>query len=392
MGSRGRVRPAGRHGRRARFDRALSLYLPSDTCLPNWKSALGRSRAGGAVASVGTRGDSTTLGVIGGGGNGTSAAYNPSSLSKPQDISWADRARKYLATSLALGGTVAEAITAPSTADTRFTAGSGWTIASAQISCAASAAGTLTFVDDNQANAWDLVILKQGNSTTVPVTIDGASATIDTSAQTNNTSKAYRITTGSVGTHTLVFSAPASGTYTIYKLDPTNTTTPPVAKIARFGISGQQFITGLIPGTTTVGSNMHALINAGYDLMVLWMGINDMHFAGATVSQYKTGLQQFVTAMQAANCDVILTAFPSRGYAATGAGDYEQLAWHQAIYDVADQYNCPVWDLQKRWGYGYRNVRYAVGNGWPLYDGTHPTLAGYSDAGRSFANILARVA
>ena len=102
-----------------------------------------------------------------------------------------------------------------------------------------------------------------------------------------------------------------------------------------------------------------------------------------------------MTAFQNINCDPILTAWPSRGYPGQLPNDYEQLLYHQAIYEVADQYNVALFDLQRRWGYGYGPINYAAVNGvtpTPLYEGTHATLAGYADIGRMISNIVARIA
>jgi lysophospholipase L1-like esterase len=129
------------------------------------------------------------------------------------------------------------------------------------------------------------------------------------------------------------------------------------------------------------------------------MGINDMHnyssgSIATNVATYKTNLTTFVTGCQALMCDPIFMVWPSRGYAGQLPSDIEAFPYHQAIYEVADDYGVPTLDLARRWGYGWGPVNYLAQNGVtpsPMYDGTHPTLAGYQDIAHMVASFLEQV-
>jgi lysophospholipase L1-like esterase len=385
----------------SRYNRQTDLYLPSDSCLTYLQSALARSRNGGTPAKLLCKGDSTTLGTLGGGGNGTNAAYNPSSLVVSKDLSWVDRGRRQLAASNALGGAAAEgalfgAVNDTGTAGSRFTVTAGVTIGWV---FTAGSGGTLTFADDNQSNAYDLILQRSG---TLPsgatVAIDGGSAvTVDASSLTTTGQfGTFRFTASGVGTHSVVITAPATGTLNIVAIVPVNTVTPPIVQIGRHGVSGQTLATYMSGGSTGTGGQFNYTV-AGWkpDAALLLMGINDMHTwssgngtIAAGAAAYKANLVSYVTTCRAQATDPILGVFPSRGYALQSPGDYEALLWHQAIYEVADAYDVAVWDLQRRWGYGYGPIDYAAPK-WPMYDGTHPTLVGYSDMGRWLHNFLA---
>jgi hypothetical protein len=76
------------------------------------------------------------------------------------------------------------------------------------------------------------------------------------------------------------------------------------------------------------------------------------------------------------------------GFGSPGA--FEAYLYHQAIYEVAETYDAAVWDLQRRWGYGYDSADWSKRK-WPLTDGVHPTLAGYEDISIGMSQILASV-
>jgi lysophospholipase L1-like esterase len=102
-------------------------------------------------------------------------------------------------------------------------------------------------------------------------------------------------------------------------------------------------------------------------------------------------LTTFVGIARGIGADVILGVYPSFAYAAQGTGAYESYLYHRAIYEVADELDCAVWDLQRRWGYGIASVDYSKVK-WPLFDGVHPTLAGYEDMAIAEANLLQFIA
>jgi lysophospholipase L1-like esterase len=384
------------------YDRSLPFYIPADGSLNNLRSAFSRVKAGvGNPAKILCKGDSTTYGTLGNGGNGAAPAYNPLSLTQPQTISWVDRCRKLLTTSSAFGGRVDEgAIFSPDTSDTRITLGTGWS-ASGGWTAASTATGTLTFADDNTSNAYDLMVTKTTGASTFTVTIDAESPqTVTVTSQTNATNVTYRVTSASLSTHSVVISAPNAASISIQAITPVNTTTPAIATMSRAGVSGQTLATYV--GSTSqllTGFWDNTLTSYKPDAAFLLMGINDMHnyssgSIATNVATYKTNLTTFVTGCQALMCDPIFMVWPSRGYAGQSPSDIEAFPYHQAIYEVADDYGVPTLDLARRWGYGWSPVNYLAQNGvtpTPMYDGTHPTLAGYQDIAHMVASFLEQV-
>jgi lysophospholipase L1-like esterase len=360
------------------YDRHSQLFLPSDSCLLNMKKAFARARNGGAAVRYICRGDSTTIGVISG--------TNPLGLTDMRDISWVDKARRMLDTSDALAAPVTESVMAD-TIPARSTFGSGWSAGGFVAVSSGAGAETFTWNDDYQANAYDIVILRSGNAPSITCNIDGAGAATLTLSQSNNTAAIFRVTHADVAAHDLVFTKPSSGTVTIYAIEPLNTLDPPVLKMARMGVSGQTLAT-LNPTVITSGSNMYQLLQCVPDTIQLLMGVNDFRVASPNLTTYKSNLQAFVTAFRNISCDPILTVFPTYNNAVSGPGVFEGVLWHQAIYEVAEEMNVAVLDLQRRWGYGTGPT---TGGAGALYDGLHPTLAGYYDIARMVANFIANV-
>lgn len=380
------------------------FYLPSKSALRRLRAAMARQAFGGTPAKILFKGDSTTYGVLGNGGNGAGAIYNPSNLTSPSAISWVDRTRRLLTTSNALGARVDEGAiwTAAATNDTRFTAGTGWSVGGAW-SATPATAGTLTFADTGASNnAYDLWVMKtSGTAVTFPVTIDAETPlVVDLSAQAVNTALVAKRVTSTVGlgAHNVVIGAPTGGNISIFAVESHNTTTPPVARFSRHGISGQMLSTFVNTNSMASGGQFW-LTHTQYvpDATVLLMGINDLHNStlgsiDEAASAFRSSLVSYVTATQALGADVILGVFPSSGYAAAqlNPGPDEAVKFHEVIYEVADQYNCAVFDLQRRWGYGQGPIAFSgTPTPAPLYDGVHPTLAGYQDMARMMASFMA---
>jgi lysophospholipase L1-like esterase len=349
-----------------------------------WRKAMSRVRTGEADAKILCIGDSITQGET------ASVGTNPTYRN-----CWPKRLQEFLnayyvpaQVGLCTGGYGDAAL------DTRFTLGSGWSWAAANvgfakhsIQSAGGASGTLTYQPGYPCDTADIYYKQhnsnQGNSS---VTVDGGAPTTLTGFGTPSSVKKTTISLGALASnHSLVFAGASGGAglslFDIFGIDCYDSTTTRV----RVGLAGRS-------GASTADWGFGGFPGAGFQsldciaayaphLSIINLGVNDAAVP-ISLSTYIANMAAVIQVCQLSG-DVLLTGCIPSGLTFAGRQPTELSYSRDGLSSLASDYDCGVVDLNARW------VDYATAdaNGW-MTDGLHPTAAGYADMGQAIFNAL----
>jgi lysophospholipase L1-like esterase len=354
-----------------RFNPENSTYNLSPRTLPRWAAALGRAAAGGNNAHLLVGGDSISRGA------GATIPYTtgawPSQLFAAFKKAWGDPGGLGWNTFNDEASTAADPLTVVTGfvrdgtrglhQEARNSTAAGQTISYGPIT-ATKFRIKYAIRTDGGSFTWAL----NGGAVTTVNTVGGAEAigTVTITASTNP------------ATHTLLISSlGANVTILAFEAVSTDTGSVKVTRGARNGAKISNFT-----ATTNAATGPQAVWkDLAPDLVVLAMETNDSE--GQTpLATYKTSVESVITGARAVNSDVLLVATIPPGNAPLAI----PLASYTAVlYQLADQYDVPVLDMQHRW------ESYAVSNAAPysLYTDTlHPSPKGHSDYARAVFEVV----
>jgi hypothetical protein len=343
------------------YDRRLNIYNLKPKHLRRTHAALGRAYNGYGSCSIAIVGDSTDAGI------GTNSASNDS---------WPGRLKKNLVNVGAFNGGTGFVVGAPNApgVDNRWTLGAGWAAWGDGSSALANdtTLNPATFVSDS--NGTIVKVLYGAGLGAFTVQIDGGSiVTIPSAAGTTGTPTIYQVSGLTNAPHTVVINSTAVGTYPMI-----------------LGVSVEQS-SGLVIHNLGIGGGHSALLTnpspwfpgnlassaaLAADLVVQGFMINDSNDA-VPVATYKSNVLSGVAILQSRGADLILrTPMPVSGTDLT--------PYIQALYEIADQADLPLIDLNDRAG----TWTLSNGNGI-MSDNFHPNAFGYADMARCVMLALA---
>lgn len=212
--------------------------------------------------------------------------------------------------------------------------------------------------------------------------IDGAAAVnVNANAATESIASVTTATLAA-GTHTIVITAPASGDISLVALEAANVGVGG-ARVIRVGSSGNS-TNGLSVGNALSG-HVAAVTAMAPDLVIEMLGTNDFGTVNPPITPavYKSQTAAFVQALLAAGIDVAVIVEPAPQAPRTGQTTYTLVQYRQALYEVADENDIALIDMQDRWGdWVSANALGLMG------DDYHPSNRGHNDTARAIYEAL----
>jgi lysophospholipase L1-like esterase len=281
--------------------------------------------------------------------------------------------------------------------DLRFTLGSGWSWAAANIGfskysiqSAGGAAGTMTYAPGYLCDKADIYFKvhnsNQGNSS---VTVDGGAPTALTGFGTPSRVEVVNVDLGGLAdTHVLTFAGATIvdglGLFDIIGIDAYDSTTPcvRVGLLGRSGASTEEWGFGGYPGAGF--QSLDAIAKAAPDLTIINLGVNDAAVP-VSLATYIANMAAVIDVCQLTG-DVLLTGLIPSGGVFSGRQPIELDYSVNGLGSLATSHGCGVVDLNARW------VDFATADalGW-MTDSLHPTAAGYADMAQAIFNALKTV-
>lgn len=186
---------------------------------------------------------------------------------------------------------------------------------------------------------------------------------------------------GPVATHTFTLNWVA-GAITIVGMSAYDSTRGKELSLLNWGICGANSA-NLINNTDNPGAGRLLTITQTQPPGLLAeMGAINNWRASTTVASFKADTVTMVQTVKAYGGNPILIT-PVFDPSSTGNAA-NQTQYVAAMYQVAAEYDIPLFDIRKKWG---SNAN-AVANGWQPAGDVHPTTAGYADIAQSTANMI----
>jgi lysophospholipase L1-like esterase len=254
--------------------------------------------------------------------------------------------------------------------DSRVTKGAGWTTGitgSAQFSSNGSTSNPITFAIPAGYTGYRVYYIG-GGGTDMTITTDTVGESV---TPASGGGVAVFTKTGlSTAAHTVdIVRGSAAGF--IIGVQYFNSTTG--LRFLNFGLAGKK-ASDIVATTQTSMVSPLATVTFDSDLIFYMSAVNDAG-AATTIPAYKASVQTGITNWLASGADVVLVT-----PAFSGFGDGTGLnAYTQALYELADENNIPLIDIQYRWGTDYT----ALQSDGLTSDVSHPSAAGYADIARS---------
>lgn len=231
--------------------------------------------------------------------------------------------------------------------DSRWVAGSGWTPLAAGFGSAAayqgaaSAAGSLVFTDNTNANRYDVYYRTAPGKGTLTIVATGGSAVNQSQDAAVGIGKVTVSAGGTATTNTVTLTNTSGAVVDVIGIDPYISN----VKALRFGNAGVSSSLATDHWNNTAADGPLAAITAyGAHLAIIMLGTNDA-IAGKSTASFMTALNAIVAAVRAGGGDVlIVTPLPMRsGIGSTVLAQVEQ--YRQAIAASG----LPYADLTARW-------------------------------------------
>jgi lysophospholipase L1-like esterase len=336
------------------FDSRLSVYNLKPTQLRATRAALGKARAGTGFATLGFIGDSTVGGQ--GGVPGTS--------------DWPTFVGDMLANDgfpKAGPGWIAAT---NGVTDARVVKGAGWTTGisgSSQLSSNATTSNPITFTLP-ACTSYTLYYLGAGG-TDVTIATDGAGEAV--TPPSGNVVATFTKTGLTNTTHTVSFVRGSVSAFVVGVKPITNATSG--VRIINGGLAGKKMADVVASSSNTM---VTPIITNTFDADCVFL-MTEVNDAGALtpVATYKASAQTGISYYAAAGADVVLVTAAFSGF---GGGAAALAPYNNALYELADENNLPLIDLQHRWG-SYTDLN-ADGL---ASDVSHPSVIGYADIARA---------
>jgi hypothetical protein len=268
----------------------------------------------------------------------------------------------------------------------RISLGAGWVVDPGGItilggryySAPAASAGALSFASATPCDTMDLRYIQTvGANTAAVVRIDGN--IVDTIDQTGANAWALKTYTGlALGVHTLTVTPGATGVCRVTSVEPRVAASVQPRTIKGGICSGAAADMNL---ATNPWSNRNAAVALAPKFTTYYATINNL-VAGTVVDTYRTAVDGFVAALNAAGSDGCLVM----GFPSTGAGTTNGLAdsYANALRGVAQDYGWGYFDGRNPLGSSnvgatYKGLR---------FDNNHPNLAGHVAFATAYYNWL----
>lgn len=326
------------------FDPARSIYNQIGTNMQLWRTWLGRARSGSQMVRVGFLGDSLTAGFL-----SNIGAEDPVSQLRAllKDAGYTVGELVWLVNSGSNGLT-----------DSRVNLG-GWSYQGVPYANSVTAGGQLTYT--SIAAGTVVEILSTGQSGSFTYTIDGGSPV---TINPNVTQMVLTRVTGLPNTtHTVVLTASASRAY-VAAIGVNNAKGICLMNASQCGSSAALWL-----GTNAYSDLINVLISAQPNVVLAELGSNDQA-QGVAVATFQTSMQSLITKLKTANATPFLTA----------TMQYPGNAYWNALYNLADNNNLPLLDLQ--------DLMATVPSDLKESDGQHLNGAGYAIKTAGWADML----
>lgn len=340
------------------YNEIFNVYNLKPKHLRKTKAALAKVKTGTGFFKYATLGDSTVAGTT---------------LASPGPQSWSGALKTLLSNAgYPSAGTGVVAAYNGGISDPRLNAPAPWVAFNSNSSILQNntnaANNALVFTSDVAGTIARVYYTSGGQPFTV--SIDGGAAVTVTPAG-GATTPYYEVTGLANTTHTIsVLKANIVNTCYIHGFEVRSNASTGVL-LYNAGVSG-------IKAVSITNVNYSALRFAiqefASDLIMIRCQTNDT--GNTSDSVYKTDMANAISGARSTGADVVLmTAVPSSGKDFTSTT--------QILYDLADQYDIPLIDHQKRWG------TYTESNANGLMNDTfHPNVAGHSDEALSIFRAL----
>lgn len=366
-----------------RYDPIHQAYNVTADTMRLWNAAKARTLAGGNPARVLTVGHSVVVGT---------------SDSTPRwQYSFATKLRNLFNARYGSAGTgLVYLVTTALTDDARHVFTGTWTAAlgtrgafNAGCYNATGTANTYAFTPDIPVDSFNVYYVKNTVSGTFSASVDGGTAsTANAFGSGTESIGVLTVPAGSLGTHTLTITPPASQQVYVVAVEGTVGTSG--VRVSRCGRAGAFTSTITTAGTAGVDSLSTIFTSqAAPDLTVVMCEINDYN-TNVPVTTFTTNLTTIVQRAQATGS--VLVVVDETILTQPNAGGLYQSAYHAAIYSLADSLGFGVFDLASRWK-NYATSSPAVpgfyANATADAAGIHPSAVGHQDIANGLFSIAA---
>jgi lysophospholipase L1-like esterase len=335
--------------------------------------ALAKVSGGGGDAKLLLVGDSTTWGY--GGINGVGPA-------------------NVMANTLTAGGMPAAlGMVIPSALDTRWVAGTGWTVPPAGSSnswgaadigwagAVGAAASSLKFTPGNgySYDTFDVYYIQAPGFGSVSINIDGGGATVvNTAVGTAGIGK-VTLTAAAATNHVLNLGLVTTAAVEIVGVEPSLSTASRL-RVGNVGVPGTAAVTWANNVATPYGP-LECIFAYAPDVSIINLGINDCTDA-TTLATYVADITTIANTCAYFGAVILSSMNPSAPQNTYGM----EASYTAALSGLAAQYGWGFIDLFHNWG-GFPGNAALTADGF-YYDAVHPSAIGYADIGRMDAAYL----
>jgi len=243
-----------------------------------------------------------------------------------------------------------------------------------------SATGTLSFTAQEPVDTFKIWWRDGATGRNFTWQVDSGSTTqINSSNVTQLAGYNTPLSMGSLGTHTVNL-AWVLGSITIIGVEAYNSARGKEMSLLNWGISGATSA-NLIDNTDAAAGRLATIATVKPAIVLFEAGINDWR-TSVTVAAFKANVVTMVTTVLA-NTGVPILVVPVFDPSATGNAA-NQTQYVQALYQVASEYNVPLFDIRKLW---ISNAN-AVALGYQPAGDVHPTTLGYGSMAVGMANMI----
>lgn len=359
---------------------AAASYAPMRLTLnpasfPKLRAAMARVRAGTGDAKILSVGDSTTSGI---GSDGTAGG---GSNSYPYRI--AAQLNSYIPTAKGLG--IPPSILAGNP-DTRWTAGSGWSLLTlgwgegSDYQGAANAAGSLVYADPGvTADRFDVYYATNSGLGTITAVATGGSTVTQSTSAAGGVGKVTLSAATAATTNTVTLTNVSGAAVHILGVEPWHSTIKRV-RVGNAGV-GSSTTAKWVQSEATFGGP-GAIRAYAPDLTILSLGINDATNAVA-VATFMANMQLLINAAKISGDILIMSPFPSASGALAN-----QITWEPQYGAALKAGTEPYLDLFQRFGVPGSNTTFNLNM---MNDQVHPNAMGYADLAQLLTVGIAQV-
>lgn len=230
-----------------------------------------------------------------------------------------------------------------------------------------------TMVYTDTMTSFVLYYITGTDGGTFSVSVDGGTAVTVNSNGSDGLAQ-YAVTGLALGTHVVTVTAPTADNAILHGIEGRNDRIPTNNKgirVTKAGLTGATVQTLLQSGSTTGSSSLATIFDTCRpDLTILGMEENDYLNSHIPVATYKSRMSTVIDYAKTYGSVLLVACIPPQDTASTPSLS----AYTQILYELADEKDCALIDMQARWG------TYAISQPLGMYrDAFHGSERGYWD-------------